>query len=466
MIWYIAKHKQVSRLMELIDDSKSRSARQHLPDALVSELQKEGLLPKNEPKEVLLDIFGNVPLKIYDVNFNTVNEIKKDSWTPQLHLTDEERDIVEAEGTVLVLGRSGTGKTVTVTQRIEYDRQSRPGQDPLFTQLFVARSVRLCRYVEGAVSEDNRTSFCTYGRLLSDVESCLPPSGQVKIFNPSQRMDFSRFKQEFHSLSAKREKVSALISWMVIRTFIKGSLEAFKSPDGLLPVDAFVKVEQLGKNRCRIPPQLRKHLYAEFLRYQTYLEEKKLWDDCDRVRHLVLRMKESKETDPDAFRQVQRSKVYVDEVQDYTQLELLLFFYLAGPNGLFLAGDPAQSVVEGTEFRFDEVRSVGHFVGSIIQKPRTVNVNFRSHSGILNCAGAVLDLLFSHFPSSAKQLNKDSGLFQGSRPGVLSGATVDQLNILLSDKLKGAVIITHDESARRWRRLLNDYKVSICIMSY
>ena len=265
VIWYVAKHKQVSRLMQLIDDSKSRSARQHMPDSLVSELQNEGLLPENKPKEVLLDIFGNVPLKIYDVNYNTMNEIAKESWTPQLHLTDEERDIVEAEGTVLVLGRSGTGKTIIVTQRIEFDRQSRPGQDPSFTQLFVARSARLCRYVEGAVNEDNRASFCTYERLLSDVESSLP--GRDKSFNPSQKMDFRRFKQEFHNLTSNSEKFSALISWTVIRTFIKGSVEAFQSPDGILPKGEFVEVERLGKNRCRVPSELRDHLYNEFLRY-------------------------------------------------------------------------------------------------------------------------------------------------------------------------------------------------------
>ena len=107
----------------------------------MSELQNESYTPpKNESrKEVLLDIFNNVPLKIYDVNFNTINEIAKESWTPKLHLTDEERDIVEAEGTVLVLGRSGTGKTICICNRIEYDRQTGSGQDPLFTQLFVAR---------------------------------------------------------------------------------------------------------------------------------------------------------------------------------------------------------------------------------------------------------------------------------------------------------------------------------------
>eukprot|EP00986_Skeletonema_menzelii_P020165 scaffold30419_cov154-Skeletonema_menzelii.AAC.1 len=459
VMWYIAKHKQVSRLMQLIDDSKSRSARQQIPDSLVNELQHEGLLPQNEPKEVLLDIFGNVPLKMYDVDFNTISEIAKESWTPQLHLTDEERDIVEEEGTVLVLGRSGTGKTVTITQRLEFDRQSRAAQDPTFTQLFVARSVRLCRYVEGAVGEDNRTSFLTYATLLNDIESSLPGQ-KTRNFNPSQRIDFGRFKRDFHYNSPFNEKVSALISWTVIRTFLKGSMEAFQSPEGVLSREEFVEVERLGKNRCKIPAEMREQIYDEFLQYQKYLKDLQLWDDCDRLCHLLLRINHSKKEDPDAFRQIQRSKIYVDEVQDYTQLEILLFFYLSGPNGLFLAGDPAQSVVEGTEFRFEEVRGVGHFVGSIIKKPKTVNVNFRSHSGILNCAGGVLDLMFTHFPSSAKQLKKDEGLFQGSRPGVLLGVSADQLSILLNDKLKGAVVLTHDESARYWRRLLNDYKVS------
>jgi hypothetical protein len=459
VIWYVAKHKQVSRLMQLIDDSKSRSARQHIPESLVAELQNEDLLPqRNESKrEVMLDIFGNVPLKIYDINFDSISDIKRESWSPRLHLTDEERDIVEEEGTVLVLGRSGTGKTICIINRIEHDRQL--GNDPSFSQLFVARSVRLCRYVEGAVGDDNRSSFLTYERLLYSIESTLPAAGQRRTFHPSQKMDFNRFK-EFHGNSPLKGKVSALILWTVIRTFLKGSIEAFQSSDGRLPRDLFVEVGKLGKNRCRISPDLREVLYDEFLRYEKFLEEQQLWDDCDRVHHLLVRIKETREQDPDAFRQVQWSRVYVDEIQDYTQKEIVLFFYLGGPNGLFLAGDPAQSVVEGTEFRFEEIRSVGHFVGSVLQKPKTVNVNFRSHSGILNCAGGVLDFMFKYFPSSAKQLKKDDGLFQGSRPGVLHGASVHQLKILLSDKLKGAVILTHDESASRWRRLLNDYKVS------
>lgn len=111
VVWFVAKHKEVSRLMRLIDESKSRTARQQLPESLISDLQNENLLHQSTQKErVLLDVFGNVPLKLYEVKFHSISEITNDNWTPRLHLTEEERDVVEADGTVLVLGRSGTGK--------------------------------------------------------------------------------------------------------------------------------------------------------------------------------------------------------------------------------------------------------------------------------------------------------------------------------------------------------------------
>jgi len=140
----------------------------------------------------------------------------------------------------------------------------------------------------------------------------------------------------------------------------------------------------------------------------------------------------------------------------------LLFFFLGrGPGSLFLAGDPAQSVVEGTDFRFEEIRSVGYYVAGsnrrhlIPEKPRVVNVNFRSHAGILNCAGGILDLLFGHFNNSVKQLKRDYGLFKGARPGVFHKVDVHQLSALLKQNLQGAVVLTHDATATHWRELLD-----------
>ena len=57
--------------------------------------------------------------KLYDVNFDNIDDIATTSWTPQMSLTDEERKVVEAKGTVLLLGRSGTGKTI-VSHLVSY----------------------------------------------------------------------------------------------------------------------------------------------------------------------------------------------------------------------------------------------------------------------------------------------------------------------------------------------------------
>jgi len=54
-----------------------------------------------------------------------------------------------------------------------------------------------------------------------------------------------------------------------------------------------------------------------------------------------------------------------------------------------------------------------------------------------------------------KQLPKDYGLFKGARPGVFHNVDVQKLSTLLKEKLPGAVVLTHDESAPTWREKLD-----------
>jgi len=448
----------------LIDDAKSRSQLQQVPeDEIVSAEERTNDCSPTK-HTVLLDALGNVPMKVYDVSYQNIDEIATDSWTPKMHLTKEEQEIVEAKGTVLLLGRSGTGKTVCIINRMEFDRYI-SGNELNFSQLFVSRSSRLCRYVETAVGENDTSTFTTFDKLLHQLDSALPSlENTKKSFLPSRRVSFQRFKREFYDGLRGIDTGGALLVWKQIKTFLKGSLEAYQSPDRVLSSDYYTS-DALGKNRCRLAPHLRQGLYDIFLKYEEYKESGRLWDDVDRVLDILLRLDNVKTTEPDLFDELRKSKVYVDEIQDYTQIEILLFFYLGGAGGLFLAGDSAQSVVEGTEFRFEEIRSVGYYISGngsrrrlIPSKPRTVNVNFRSHRGILNTASSILDKLFSTFPSSAKRLDKDNGLYNGSKPGLCYGVDTKLLSSLLAGKMNGTVVLTSDESASRWKRVL-DYEL-------
>lgn len=113
LIWYVAKHKNVSRLIKLIDDSRNRSDRTRVYIDDVEGLDDiNASITKNnrDRKEILLDPLGNVPLKRYEVTLNNINKLSTVEWKSSLVLTEEERDVVETKGTVLLLGRSGTGK--------------------------------------------------------------------------------------------------------------------------------------------------------------------------------------------------------------------------------------------------------------------------------------------------------------------------------------------------------------------
>ena len=49
-------------------------------------------------------------------------------------------------------------------------------------------------------------------------------------------------------------------------------------------------------------------------------------------------------------------------------------------------------------------------------KPHTLDINFRSHQGVLRCAKSVLDFMFECFPSSIEGHTVDEGLCLGPRP--------------------------------------------------
>jgi hypothetical protein len=272
------------------------------------------------------------------------------------------------------------------------------------------------------------------------------------LFWPSRRVDFGRFKRDFYDKSCG---LDALVVWTGIRSFLKGSIEAVQKGEPLTGTE-FLNTTKIGSKRCPLDPEQRCTVYQHFERYEKARIELGLWDDCDRVAATLHRIYRLRSTEELRYRELCYSKIYVDEVQDYTQAEIALFFLLSGPNDLFSAGDPAQSVVEGVSFRFDEVRSVGYHLykdDKCLCKPLQVNLNFRSHSGILDLAGAVLLRLFVVFPNSATKTKPDRGLFRGPRPSIFHNVEVLRLKEVVS-KLDGVVVLTHDENVSMWKRLL------------
>jgi hypothetical protein len=300
--------------MEKIDEAVTRSSRQmvtmtasSLPEFAAGS-GEDDLAPMN----VLLDPESDTPLKLYLLRYDDISRLGS-SWQPPLYLTAEERLIVETEGTVLLLGRSGTGKTVCICNRIDFDRHLM-AKDSTFTGLFVARSQRICRYVQeslGILTDDSNEStitFLTFEKLLKSCEERLFGSTYVRL--DDQYVTFTQFKARFPTHICK--DLDPLVVWTSIKSFIKGSIEAVTT-GAPLSREAYLGI---GSRRCRLSSEQREKVYDVFEDYQAYVSRNGRWDDCDRIVKVVAGLM----NDRLARQDLSRCRVYVDEIQDYLQV--------------------------------------------------------------------------------------------------------------------------------------------------
>ncbi|XP_038623591.1 TPR and ankyrin repeat-containing protein 1 [Tachyglossus aculeatus] len=222
--------------------------------------------------------------------------------------------------------------------------------------------------------------------------------------------------------------------WKEIKSFLKGSFEALNCPRGRLTEEEYKK---LGKKRSPNFKEDRGEVYNLFLLYQQIRSQKGYFDEEDVLYNLSCRLARLPEL-PWSIHEL-----YGDEIQDFTQAELaLLMRCINDPNAMFLTGDTAQSIMKGVAFRFSDLRSLFHYASKncvdkkqcAVRKPKRIYQlyqNYRSHSGILNLASGVVDLLQYYFPESFDRLPRDSGLFDGPKPTVLESCSVSDLAILL-----------------------------------
>ncbi|XP_037004096.2 TPR and ankyrin repeat-containing protein 1 isoform X2 [Artibeus jamaicensis] len=221
--------------------------------------------------------------------------------------------------------------------------------------------------------------------------------------------------------------------WKEIKSFLKGSFEALSSPQGKLTEEQYKK---LGRKRCPNFKEDRTEIYSLFCLYEQIRSQKGYFDEEDVLFNLSRRLLKLKVL-PWSIHEL-----YGDEIQDFTQAELaLLMKCINDPNAMFLTGDTAQSIMKGVAFRFSDLRSLFHYASKstldkqcAVRKPKKIHQlyqNYRSHSGILNLASGVVDLLQFYFPESFDRLPRDSGLFDGPKPTVLESCSVSDLAILL-----------------------------------
>ncbi|KAG2432292.1 hypothetical protein HYH02_013015 [Chlamydomonas schloesseri] len=324
---------------------------------------------------------------------------------------------------------------------------------------------------EVAAADAARREEAARARLLLDMEGAaagavadgygLGVAGRARLNREVTYQHFVSAMWPSITTPEQRAQVAPGRVYQEIVSYIKGSAEAISSPDGHLSREQYMA---LGRKRAaNFSAEMRGDVvWPIFEKYERLKRQEWRYDMLDLVGHIYREMT----TTPGGYAGTPVHALYRDEVQDFTQGELLLDMVVAAdPNSLFYCGDTAQTIARGIGFRFADTRtlfheentrrqeaaarrlaaeaaaaeSVGKAVarrghGMTIATPPVLQLtmNYRTHQGVLDVAAVVVEALRRFFPLQIDKLERESAQFPGPHPLLLGSISADDLTYLLS----------------------------------
>ncbi|RPD59343.1 hypothetical protein L226DRAFT_495257 [Lentinus tigrinus ALCF2SS1-7] len=224
---------------------------------------------------------------------------------------------------------------------------------------------------------------------------------------------------------------------------IKGSQRALESEQGYLSEDVYCSIRRRS-NASSMSQRI--SIYQIFRAYLLKKRDNGHYDAADRTRMLI-KCFEILQLPRDSLPKF----IYIDEAQDNLLIDALVLRKLcSNPDGMFWAGDTAQTISAGSAFRFQELKAFMYSerekeaeasLGKCVQAETFhLTTNYRSHAGIVECANSVVTLLIKYWPDSVDRLPPEYGQIAGSKPKWYSSERAEVRRALFTDADSGASI--------------------------
>ncbi|RXW22210.1 hypothetical protein EST38_g3633 [Candolleomyces aberdarensis] len=463
---------------------------------LEKEVSDDNIIPEL-PKEDVDEIHSLLVLE----KFVTLSKELLKSGSRHLALNasvdPQEKEIIEHTNSCYVLGRSGTGKTTTVLFKMlgierAYAQQSEILSVARPRQIFVTQSRVLVTRVEESFSklwesleatkkseeelrelagqqklqkegdsvlydvdddvtwkaglpkkfsllkDEHFPLFLTFDRLCQLLEGDTENAEGITVNGKRQLVTYNIFLEQYwpHFPQDLTKNLDPALVFNEILGVIKGSEKSLSHVTGYLDLGAY---RDLSHRTQHLFANHRHRIYSLFRAYMDRKRKRGEFDSADRT-HRIL-----KAFDAAGVPGTKIDYLYVDEAQDNLLIDARLLRLLCrNPNGLFWAGDTAQTIAIGSSFRFDDLKA---FLYRLEQRReqgersatqselRTFQlaVNYRSHAGIVRCATAVIELITHFWPYAIDSLAPEQGIVDGPNPIFYSGwdtNTVDYIQFL------------------------------------
>ncbi|WP_295399764.1 UvrD-helicase domain-containing protein [uncultured Thiocystis sp.] len=343
-----------------------------------------------------------------------------------LSFDDDQEEIYRQSPPLIVIGSAGSGKTALTLEKMK---------EAVGDILYVTRSPFLVH--------NARELYYSHG-----------------YDNPDQNLDFLSFREYLESIqvpSGREITPSAFDAWagrQKLHRELKDTHRLFEEFQGAITgadeqCACLSRAEYvaLGVRQSIYGPELREAVYDQFERYRQFLDDQG-WFDANLVSHAWL----DKVTPRYDF-------VVVDEVQDLTNVQLLLILRaLRDPRAFLLCGDSNQ-IVHPNFFSWSKVKTLfwrEQAEGAPAELIRILNANFRNSPQVTEIANRLLHIKHARFGSVDKESNylvRSCGPTLG-RIGLLqdSEAIKRDLDRRTAESARFAILVLHPEQKAEVRR--------------
>ncbi|MCB1851758.1 MAG: hypothetical protein KDI83_13430 [Gammaproteobacteria bacterium] len=301
---------------------------------------------------------------------------------PRFHLLNkvlsfdgEQEHIYHQRLPLIIIGSAGSGKTALTLEKLK----DLEGEILYVTRSsFLVRNARELYFANGYRNERQEVDFLSFREYLESIH--VPDGREItpRVFTGwASRQSLPRELRDSHRLFEE----------------FQGAITGTEFEHAFLSREAYLS---LGVRQSIYPPELRATVYDLFEKYLRFLTEEK-WFDPNIVSHAWLKLSSPR-----------YDFVVVDEVQDLTNIQLMLILRSLKELHQFLLCGDSNQIVHPNFFSWAKVKTLfwkERSDGAPAELIRILNNNFRNSPQVTEIANRLLRIKHARFGSVDRESN-------------------------------------------------------------
>lgn len=341
------------------------------------------------------------------------------AWLGKVISFDEvQQAIYQSEPPLVIIGSAGSGKTALLLEKMK-----QIAGNVLYVSLspYLVKNAYELYHSQGYENTAQDVEFLSYQELLETIRI---PEGKA--------IDFMAFKQWFNSNTHQHKIKDAHKLFEEFR----GVLTSHALENGYLSKAEYLN---LGVKQSIFLQDEREAVYGLFEKYLGFLKDQPYYD-VNLISQQWL-----------CYAKPTYDFVVIDEVQDFTNIQLYLILKLLNQSGQFLMCGDSNQIVHPNFFSWDKIKTLFYQQTELQggqELVRILHTNYRNAPEITDIANRILLLKNARFGSIDKEshyLIKSNGHLQGK--AILLHDTpklLQELNDKTKQSTQFAVIVMHD----------------------